>query len=208
VGVPAIVNAVLEGIRWIVRWLLELFEKPYAPPEVTVPGTIETTPKDPGLLNDHVSLFAKIMKVIFRGVCLLAMVAGVPVALIFVWKNILKLVNWVNKTAESAGRAWREASDDYEEEITDIRDEAQFTRQKEKRARFAGFLQERKLAPGERIRNRYGKLQSKHKDWSASSTARENIPVEAASVYERARYSDEPITEADAQQFAKDIRKI
>lgn len=208
VGVPAIVNAALEGIRWIVRWLSELFEKPYAPPEVTVPGTIETTPKDPGLLNDHVSLFAKIMKVIFRGVCLLAMVVGVPVALIFVWKNILKLVNWVNKTAESAGRAWREASDDYEEEITDIRDEAQFTRQKEKRARFAGFLQERKLAPGERIRNRYGKLQSKHKDWSASSTARENIPVEAASVYERARYSDEPITEADAQKFAKDIRKI
>lgn len=208
VGVPAIVEAGLECIRWIVRWLSELMEKPYVPPEVTTPPTTEPGTLDPGALDNKVSLFAKIMKVLFKGTCILAMVAGVPLVMMFLWQKILKIIKWMNETAESAGRAWREASDDYEEEITDIRDEAQVSRHREKQAHFAGFFQERKLAPGERVRNRYGRLQTKHKDWAASSTARENIPEEAASVYERARYSDEVITEADAQKFAKDIRKI
>lgn len=209
VGVPAVMNAVLEIIRWIVRWLTELLEKPYEPPEVIVPETSEPNlPQKPDMPLGETSLFARIMQEIFRWSSLLMLVVGVPALLVFVFLRLRKFAKWLGKSAESAGRAWREASEDYEEEITDIRGEEQAVWRPEKQNRFVGFLQERRLPPGERVRNRYGKLQTKHKDWSASSTARENIPEQAATVYERARYSDETITEADAQQFVKDIRKM
>lgn len=208
VGVPAVFNTVLEFIRWIVRWLTELMDKPDIPPELIYTEETIPTGTKPELPEVKPSRIAEIMKEIFYWVVTAVIVLGIPTILAFVILRLRKFIKWLGKSAESAGRAWREATEDYEEEITDIRGEDQALWRPEKQNRFLGFLQERKLPPGERVRNRYGKLQTKHNDWSASSTARENIPQQAAAVYERARYSDEHITEADAQQFVKDIRKM
>ena len=206
VGIPAIFDAVLELIRAIVGWLTELFAK----------GDISIAPGDEGegggldldIEYGEVTKIAMIFKEIFTWIVSIAMVLIIPAILVFGVTRIQKLIDWLNKVSDQADRAWSEAGEDYEEEITNIRDATPRSWLRGDRDGRIGFLQERKLPPGERVRNRYGKLQTKHKDWSASSTARENIPVEAASVYERARYSDEVITEADAQKFAKDVRKI
>ena len=57
------------------------------------------------------------------------------------------------------------------------------------------------MSPGERIRDRYLRLLRKHPDWTAHTTARENIPEELATLYERARYSAHNPTEGEAEQF-------
>ena len=69
-------------------------------------------------------------------------------------------------------------------------------------------MDERSLDPGKRIRYRYMRLLMKHKDWHAGKTARENLPDNAASLYERSRYSKHPITEEDAQQFITDVKSV
>ena len=64
------------------------------------------------------------------------------------------------------------------------------------------------MPPKERIRYRYKRLSLRHEEWFAGSTARENLPVELAEVYERARYSDDALTAEEAAQFADKIRRL
>ena len=77
-----------------------------------------------------------------------------------------------------------------------------------KQRRKALFVFEQRLTPTERIRYQYRRLSEKHKDWIAASTARENLPADAAAVYERARYSNHPISDEDAVQFKAKTRKL
>ena len=95
------------------------------------------------------------------------------------------------------------ASEDYEDEVTDLRD----TVVKQKRVRLSSS-EERNLPPDQRIRYRYRRLLSKHPNWTGASTARENLPAKAAPLYEKARYSTHPITEEDAASFTSNTRRV
>jgi len=44
-----------------------------------------------------------------------------------------------------------------------------------------------------------------HPEWSDGSTARENLPEEAAAVYERARYSEHPVSPEEAARFHQNL---
>ena len=98
-------------------------------------------------------------------------------------------------------------SGDYTDEITDTRDE-------EGRSETYAVRIKKRFAPsampdepGARIRWRYARLLAR-RSWAESSTARENLPPDAAAIYERARYSNLPVEKADAEQFDVRTRKL
>lgn len=123
---------------------------------------------------------------------------------------VVFLVYWLIKRAISlAGRLWgvleryaAAASEDYEDEITDTRKDAAGERIAKKRQR--GIMKEelqKPTNPGQRIRFLYRRLLRKHPEWTADTTARENIPVDLAMLYEHARYSDNAVLDEEAERF-------
>ena len=100
-------------------------------------------------------------------------------------------------------------SEDYEDEITDTRDDGERERVRSRRRnRRAAVAEDKNMSPGERIRRRYLRLLYKHPEWSLGATAREKLPADAAPLYEQARYSDHPLTEEDAARFATEIKRL
>ena len=90
-------------------------------------------------------------------------------------------------------------AEEFEDEVSDTRKEDletghEFATKAKQTIRF-------NFTPAERIRNHYRSLQMKNPKWLQSSTARENLPEEAARLYEKARYSTHPITRQDAEEF-------
>ena len=94
-------------------------------------------------------------------------------------------------------------SEDYIDEITDTR----IALPKKKRNRVSA-ADERAMTPAQRIRYRYQRLLYKHPNWDQGSTARENLPTEAAAVYEQARYSSHPVTQEDAALFISKTKRV
>ena len=117
-----------------------------------------------------------------------------------IYKAIVRLLK---KFLTGASTYINDSSGDYEDEITDLRDSVI----KAKGPRFSS-AEERSLPPQERIRYRYRRLKARHPDWERGSTARENLPEMAASLYEKARYSSHPITEEDADNFKSNTRRV
>lgn len=98
-------------------------------------------------------------------------------------------------------------SDDYVDEVSDTREEdGEHTVSLRPRIlrRAAAYEQ----TPAGAIRARYAQLMKKHPHWALSSTARENLPEDSASLYERARYSDHPVAKEDAERFTAGTRRI
>jgi hypothetical protein len=62
------------------------------------------------------------------------------------------------------------------------------------------------MTPVQRIRYQYSVLMKKHPYWSEQSTARENLPKDAAQIYEKARYSEHDVTAEDVQRFDEQTR--
>lgn len=99
------------------------------------------------------------------------------------------------------------AAADYEEQITDTRDSPDPEATPKKAARLQ-FMPGKRLSPAENIRRRYRQLKKRNTKWHASSTARENLPEDAAPLYEQARYSENPVTAEDAAEFAAKTKRI
>lgn len=93
-------------------------------------------------------------------------------------------------------------SEDYVDEVTDTREDgtAEKLRYRSRTPRLTA-REERSLPPEERIRYRYRRIVSKHPEWDPGATARETLSMDMARVYEKARYSGEPITEEEAAAF-------
>ena len=99
-------------------------------------------------------------------------------------------------------------SEDYVDEITDIREEDDRAAYRGKQQKKLSGKDMRNLPPDQRIRYRYWLLMRKHTRWLPGSTARENLNMAAASIYERVRYSDYSASEADDQRFAEETKAI
>lgn len=139
-----------------------------------------------------IALFALIILIFFAGRALI--------------KLLIRLVKYLWSRLNHYSAV---ASEDYEDEITDTRDEPDVERERLlHRLRRMGSSNEKGLSPTERVRYRYKRLKQKHTDWHAASTARETLPEQAAAIYERARYGGVTLTEEEADQFREGTKRV
>lgn len=210
VATPAILDAAWSAILWIIariRDLMELLRKEDAPGEIP-PTTIAPEPGQLGDLGGTDTLFAKIMRGVFHVVTVLLQIAVIPLLILLLVKVMPKLMRKLNQLMASFRRFAEVSSEDYDEEITDIRDHDTTNRLKARTERWMRPSEERRLAPDQRVRYRYRKLLKKHPEWTSDRTARENLPEDPAEIYERARYSRDTVTAEEAKQFLSDIKKV
>ena len=150
------------------------------------------------------SLFSQIMEKIFAVIAVLALAVALGYALRVVWRKLRVLL----------GRLWTmlnryalSASEDYVDEVADT-GETSTVKRKPFWQDWFDQVNEERLSPVERIRYRYRRLMRRHAEWQPGSTARENIPREAALLYERARYSSETVSPQEAQAFSDAAREL
>lgn len=188
-------NTFIGLIADLIAWFHSLF-----PVEEHIPDNGPGSGGDPlfAYAESEPGLFAKILEVVLY----LIVIATVVLILWMVIRYVRRFVKWLWKRFKEYAAAAN--TGDYIDEITDTRQDGDrnriFGRLKRKHDPLRG-VNERKLAPAARIRFCYLRLLVRRKDWLASRTARENLPAEAAVLYERARYSRHEITEADAKRF-------
>ena len=204
-GLPAVARAV--GCAWealkavaaaVIRWLISLF-----PETATTGADVGSGPGGmPAMDAAELGLFAVIMEKIAMVLAAVAASVLAAIALIVLWKKCKALLN----------RLWARLNDyltasteDYQDEIVDTREDATAERAVRRlhRRGFRRRVDERALKPAERVRYRYQRTWLRHPEWTPERTARENLPEGAAEIYERARYSDHPVTDADAEEFAR-----
>lgn len=115
----------------------------------------------------------------------------------------------LRRLVASLGKFASGVAEDYIDEVTDTREDG--TAEKVERKPLVSripFLEPKNLSPGEKIRFRYQRLLRAHPEWSPGSTARENLPGDMASLYERARYSTHPISDGDAAAFTDGSKNV
>lgn len=153
------------------------------------------------------SKLAVILEKIFAVLAIIGLAVALFFALRIVWRKLRVLL----------GRLWTmlnryalAASEDYVDEIADTRETGE-TASAGRRSLFGSWFQqvnEDKLTPVERVRYRYRRLMRRHQEWQPGSTARENLPPEAAAIYERARYSRQIIGSDEAETFAQQAKTL
>lgn len=168
--------------------------------EATVPPTTEEIATGEGMdyLKDQqqshqTSQFTfAVMAVIAVGF----MVPAACLALYKIGKALWRLARrFVEKVMEGAATV----TDEFVDEITDTRkDNPEYLREVTKGKKWDIV---HRGTPKEQIRHHYKRLQTRHPKWHQSSTARENLSEEAAALYEKARYSDHPVTAREAEEF-------
>lgn len=165
---------------------------------LAMPGAEEAV--EPGL-------FQKVVEVIIGIAAVLALAA----LLIWIGRKLLrklrKLLDWFWQNLNRFSGA---ASRDYVDEITDTRDDAQYQRTGflKRIQRRLSHVDEQKLPPAQRLRYNYLRLLIKHNEWTDASTARENLPVDMAQLYEKARYSGSVVTHEEAERFCQGTQRI
>lgn len=206
-----LVKAIFNGILWLIQWLREMLAL-MMPPETTVETTTEATTMAPSTYEDWMGVVLE-EKDFFRNnqatnimMTAIVLVVIVPFGIAAIYKLSKLLVKGVRRLAELIDHAANIQTEDFVDEITDTRDDVSeaVNEEKKKPRQFAPALG--KMTPNQKIRYRYRKLMEKHPEWEASNTARENLPEEAAELYERARYSDHSVTETDADIFQKETK--
>ncbi|MBP3648069.1 MAG: hypothetical protein J6K55_16815 [Clostridia bacterium] len=153
------------------------------------------------------SLLAVILEKIFAVLAVIGLCVALFFALRIVWRKLRVLVRKLWKLLGSYAQA---ASEDYVDEIADTRETGE-TSSSGRRSPFGEWFRqvnEDRLTPVERVRYRYRRLLRRHQEWQPGSTARENLPPEAASIYERARYSRETIDSNEAETFAQHAKTL
>ena len=148
--------------------------------------------------------FAVVMQKVFTVLAVILIAVAVAYALRVLWRRLKKLAVLL---ARRLGEYVAASTEDYEDEVADTREDGERSRVSTKRRRSVRREDERRMNPDERIRYRYRLLQARHAEWLPSSTARENLPDETASIYERARYSGHGATAQDAERFSEQTRR-
>lgn len=200
------VGSLLEQIYLWLKQLIENLREMF--PEATEATTVATTMEEEIATGDGMGdLFEGLpthrtsdAAIIVMTVIVLAIVTPVGVFILYKLGKVLwsSLQRFVKDIVDGANAE----AEDFEDEVTDTREDAQreqVGKRSTKVRRLASSV--RKMTPEEQIRYRYRWLSAKHPEWKEQSTARENLTEAAAQLYERARYSEHPITQEDAQCF-------
>lgn len=133
---------------------------------------------------------------------------SIALVLFLLWRIFRILREKFREAAVSLSKFASSVSEDYVDEVTDTREDGTAEKLQRRRTPKLSAREERSLPPGERIRYRYRRILGKHPEWEPGSTAREKLPEELARVYERARYSGEPMTEEEAAAFTGGTERI
>lgn len=203
-SVPSLLQGIGKAIVWVISTLASLFrEEPESGVFVPIP---ETRPQQIMGNGASVTGFAIFMQHIQKGLVNLLAYVGGPVLCLLL---IAKLPWLIRKIAKffafyRLGKAGEQ--EDYIEQISKIPSRKSRIR-KEKTARQSR-TQRRNMTPSQKIRYRYQKLQSRHPNWAASSTARDNLPVDAAPLYEKIRYGAWEATDREAEQFITETKGL
>lgn len=194
---------VLAAIRWLILLISRLTSSSSS-------GGSDAADPDMSNLGGEVSepsLFALIMeKVVF----VIAALAIVALAVFVTIKLVQKLKILVKYLAQRLSQFAQTASEDFEDEVTDTRDEGEKERISllDSLRRRMIRVDEKQLTPSQRVRYRYLRLMMKHPEWHASQTARETIPTDAAKLYERVRYREDEISTDTADDFAQKLKSL
>lgn len=124
------------------------------------------------------------------------------------YRVIRKLMKAARESWNLFGKYLSAASEDYVDEITDTRDTGSSENIRVRRRIPRRYREDPSLPPEEQVRRRYRHLKLTHPEWSPGSTAREKLPKSAAAVYERARYSEHPVSAEEAALFHRDLEEL
>ncbi len=151
------------------------------------------------------SAFLQIMEKVLLVATILVLLVAVYFAGRALLKKLIILFRYLWKRLNQYSAA---AGEDYEDEITDTREDPQA-----ERSGLLGRLRrmapedEKGMNPNEKVRYRYKRMKWR-KAWHRASTARENLPEGAAALYERVRYGGQTLTEEEASRFREETRRI
>jgi hypothetical protein len=209
----AMVIALVPSIMGILEWLLSLVIRSFdqvktsfpveTVVETTAPPTTEPTVGGAGgggtnTLTEYLPP-SQTSRTTFVIMTMIAWGVMVPFGIFVLYKLSKVLIAAAQKLGQKIVDGASTLAEDYEDEITDIRDEEnRQAPEQEKKKLQPVFV---RFTPTEKIRNRYKRLLQKHPQWKQSSTARENLSEEAAQIYEKARYSSHTVTDRDAEDF-------
>lgn len=206
--VVALIPSVLNLIKWLfgvlgtlVAKVAELFPEATVPETTTVETTVATTGEGLDGLFENLPE-NRTSEATYIMMAVIALAVMIPVGGYCIYKIAAGLWNGMRHLAQGIIEAAGNQAEDFQDEISDTREDAEseyYRGDAEKSRRFMPSL--RNMTPAEQIRYRYRRLASKHPEWKHHNTARENLQSDAAQLYERARYSDHPITEQQAEEF-------
>lgn len=205
----ALIPSLFDLLEAVWEWLKELIAKIAAMiPEETEPSTTPSTtqrftgegglPEIPYSRQSSAMLYS-IMAVVAIGV----MVPLVMLAVRRLTRLVRDVIRMLYKKVSEGVTA---EAQDFFDEITDTRTEGQSAYSRKKREVRRSSPDIRRMTPVQRVRYQYRVLMKKHPYWGEQSTARENLPKDAAQIYERARYSDHSVTAEDVQHFDEQTR--
>lgn len=166
-------------------------------------GGGDNDPLVPGVASEP-SPLALIMEKVMTVLAVIIIIVGAFFILKMLLKRLKKLLRYL---WEKLGKYSAAVGEDYEDEVTSTReDDAERESLLGRLRRFAPE-DERGLDATQRVRSRYRSLKRRRR-WTTASTARETLPEEAARLYERARYSGEVLTDAEAERFRDATKKV
>lgn len=203
-GLPAVIRAIEKAWEYIataiillIQFLLSLFPSGEGGGGGGGGGL-------PDLGGEYVepNRIAKMLEKVLIVAAMLLAVVLLFFALRVLWRKfkVLMKILW-----ERLNKYMAASSEDYVDEVSATREDGvveRLLRWNRKRAQRVK-VDESTLSPQERVRYRYQLAWMKHPEWTSDRTARENLPEDAAQIYERARYSDHEITARDADNFAQ-----
>lgn len=205
--VPAAAKAIQTLASWIFTALQTLFFLLMGRPGGYAPGDAVSQPMDTST-TEQISQGSELAWLINLITLAIGAILTLLLALYLLRSLYRKLKALLPRLLAAMGRFAADTAEDYEDEITDTREQDASVRARRRRKNRLTRTDPRTLTPGQRIRARYQHLSKKHPAWTSSSTARENLPAELAPLYERARYSQHPITEEEASRFTSGTKRI
>lgn len=206
-AMPAVVSGVIwlartlrDGTVWLLLFLINLF------PDESAGGLAGGgMPMIPGLgvpMDAEPSPFAVLLERLAAVLSAIILIVGSAVLLRYLVRALLYCMRRVLAHLKRHAAA---VTEDYEDEITDTREEPgnrSFHPLRRKAKQRVSYPD----TPAGRIRRHYAQLLARHGAWPESSTARENLSAEAAALYERARYSEHAPTAEDAKRFERETQ--
>lgn len=218
VGMFAIALAVglIPSVLLLFKWLFaslgaflekvaELFPKETLPEITTTETTVGTTGEGMGALFEDLPV-KRTPRITYIMMAAIALAFMIPVGGYAIYKIATALWKGALRLAKGVVAAAGYQMEDFQDEITDTREDAEAEYYREKKEQKEPILPNiSKMTPTEQIRYRYKQMSQKQK-WKQHHTARENLPETAARLYERARYSDHPVTQQDAEAFKNETK--
>jgi hypothetical protein len=196
--IPYIYEWIRKAVLWVVMAVLWLISR-LLPGEDSGEVSGEAGGMDglPVAEETEPSLFMEILEIVLMVVAFLVLLVLLCWMCVKVFRLIRMLLRKLRAKLEKYAAA---VSEDYIDEITDTRETGEGSRSRIRIGK-ARPKAPKNPTPEEKVRYRYKLLLWKHPEWTKGTTARETLPETASEIYERARYSDHPVSEAEAEEF-------